>query len=92
MVMSNIFMVSETMNICTFTGVKELVVIYLYILQNLNDKTTSATEFKNEILALSKIEHLNLVKFFGFVEQKDEHLIIVEYVGNGTLREHLDGK
>lgn len=58
---------------------------------NLNDKTTSPTEFRNEILALSKIEHLNLVKFFGFVEQRDEHLIIVEYVGNGTLREHLDG-
>lgn len=58
--------------------------------KNLNDRTSSA-EFRNEILTLAKIEHLNLVKFFGFLEQKDEHLIIVEYVGNGTLREHLDG-
>lgn len=60
-------------------------------MQNLNDRTSS-TEFRNEILTLAKIEHLNLVKFFGFLEQRDEHLIIVEYVGNGTLREHLDGK
>ncbi|KAL8225265.1 hypothetical protein R6Q57_017822 [Mikania cordata] len=49
-------------------------------------------EFKNEILSLSKIEHLNLVRFYGFIEHGDEHLILVEYVSNGTLREHLDGK
>lgn len=49
-------------------------------------------DFKNEILTLSKIEHLNLVKLYGYIEHKDERIIIVEYVGNGTLREHLDGK
>ncbi|XWS71611.1 hypothetical protein CRYUN_Cryun03dG0152700 [Craigia yunnanensis] len=47
--------------------------------------------FKNEILTLSKIEHLNLVRLFGFLEQRDEQIIVVEYVGNGNLREHLDG-
>lgn len=49
-------------------------------------------EFKNEILTLSKIEHLNLVRFYGFIEHGDECLILEEYVANGTLREHLDGK
>lgn len=49
-------------------------------------------EFKNEITALSKIEHLNLVKLYGFLEHGDERMIVVDYVGNGTLREHLDGK
>ncbi|KAJ0020909.1 hypothetical protein Pint_32602 [Pistacia integerrima] len=49
-------------------------------------------EFKNEILTLSKIEHLNLVKLFGYLDQADEKIILVEYVGNGNLREHLDGK
>lgn len=49
-------------------------------------------EFKNEILTLSKIEHLNLVKLFGFLEHEDERIIVVEYIGNGNLREHLDGK
>ncbi|XP_058202546.1 calmodulin-binding receptor-like cytoplasmic kinase 1 isoform X3 [Rhododendron vialii] len=47
-------------------------------------------EFKNEILALSKIEHLNLVRLLGYIEDGDERIIVVEYVGNGTLREHLD--
>ncbi|KAL6275713.1 hypothetical protein ACE6H2_019314 [Prunus campanulata] len=50
-----------------------------------------ALEFKNEILTLSMIEHLNLVKLYGYLEHGDERIIVVEYVGNGTLREHLDG-
>ncbi|XP_042014009.1 calmodulin-binding receptor-like cytoplasmic kinase 1 [Salvia splendens] len=54
------------------------------------DQRLSA-EFKNEILALSKIEHLSLVRFYGCLEHGDERLIIIEYVSNGTLREHLDG-
>ncbi|TXG74254.1 hypothetical protein EZV62_002833 [Acer yangbiense] len=49
-------------------------------------------EFKNEILTLSKIEHLNLVRLLGYVEDKDERIMVMEYVGNGNLREHLDGK
>ncbi|CAA3008896.1 calmodulin-binding receptor-like cytoplasmic kinase 1 [Olea europaea subsp. europaea] len=49
-------------------------------------------EFKNEILALSKIEHINLVRLYGYVEHAAERIVVVEYVSNGTLREHLDGK
>ncbi|GFZ11324.1 calmodulin-binding receptor-like cytoplasmic kinase 1 [Actinidia rufa] len=49
------------------------------------------TEFKNEILTLSKIEHLNLERLFGYLEHGDGRIIIVEYVANGTVREHLDG-
>lgn len=60
------------------------------LLQNMSDKRLSK-EFKNEMQTLSKVEHLNLVRFLGFLEQGDERLIVVEYVGNGTLREHLDG-
>lgn len=59
--------------------------------QNKHDKYL-LLEFKNEILTWSKIEHLNLVKLLGFLEHGDERIIVVEYVGNGTLREHLDGK
>lgn len=57
----------------------------------MHDKHLS-TEFKSEIEALSKVQHMNLVRFLGWVEHEDERVIVVEYVGNGTLREHLDGK
>lgn len=59
------------------------------ILQNIYDKHLGA-EFRNEVETLAKIEHLNLVRFYGFLEQEDEKIIVVEYVSNGTLREHLD--
>ncbi|XP_030505661.2 calmodulin-binding receptor-like cytoplasmic kinase 2 [Cannabis sativa] len=55
------------------------------------DRAISA-EFSNEILTLSTIEHMNLVRLYGYLEHEDERIIVVEYVGNGTLREHLDGK
>ncbi|XP_004510762.1 calmodulin-binding receptor-like cytoplasmic kinase 2 isoform X2 [Cicer arietinum] len=47
-------------------------------------------EFQSEIQTLSRVEHLNLVKFYGYLDQGDEKIIVVEYVPNGTLREHLD--
>ncbi|XP_021906310.1 calmodulin-binding receptor-like cytoplasmic kinase 2 isoform X1 [Carica papaya] len=47
-------------------------------------------EFLSEVLTLSQVEHLNLVKFYGFLQQEDERIIVAEYVPNGTLREHLD--
>lgn len=47
-------------------------------------------EFQSEIQTLSRIEHLNLVKFYGYLEEGDERILVVEYVPNGTLREHLD--
>ncbi|RWR92110.1 calmodulin-binding receptor-like protein cytoplasmic kinase 1 [Cinnamomum micranthum f. kanehirae] len=48
-------------------------------------------EFKNEIETLSKVEHLNLVRFLGYLDHPDERIIVVEYVRNGTLRDHLYG-
>lgn len=49
-----------------------------------------ASEFCNELNTLSNIEHLNLVKFIGYAEEGPERVLVVEYVANGNLREHLD--
>ncbi|XVF80103.1 hypothetical protein PTKIN_Ptkin15bG0043500 [Pterospermum kingtungense] len=48
-------------------------------------------EFQSEIRTLAQVEHLNLVKFYGFLEHGDERIVVVEHVPNGTLRAHLDG-
>ncbi|KNA25207.1 hypothetical protein SOVF_008590 [Spinacia oleracea] len=58
--------------------------------KDLYDKR-SAQEFKSEVLAYSKIEHLNLVKFYGYLEHPEEKIIVVEYVDNGTLFDLLHG-
>ncbi|MQL77457.1 hypothetical protein Taro_009873 [Colocasia esculenta] len=47
-------------------------------------------EFRSEVQTLARVEHLNLVRFYGYLEHEDERIIVVEYVPNGTLREHLD--
>ncbi|XP_048532534.1 calmodulin-binding receptor-like cytoplasmic kinase 2 isoform X2 [Triticum urartu] len=57
--------------------------------RKLNGQYLSA-ELARELETLQKIEHQNLVRFLGFFEQRDETLIVVEYVDNGSLREHLD--
>nr|KAJ0211473.1 hypothetical protein LSAT_V11C400173510 [Lactuca sativa] len=57
-----------------------------------NFERGTPVEFRNEIQTLSKIEHLNLVRFYGYIEHGEDRMILVEYVANGTLREHLDGK
>ncbi|XWS32155.1 hypothetical protein CRYUN_Cryun23aG0136700 [Craigia yunnanensis] len=48
-------------------------------------------EFQSEIRTLAQVEHLNLVKFYGYLEHGDERIVVVEYLSNGTLRQHLDG-
>ena len=53
---------------------------------------TLRTEFSSEVELLAKIDHRNLVKLLGYLDKGNERLIITEYVPNGTLREHLDGK
>ncbi|KAL8126052.1 hypothetical protein AgCh_013368, partial [Apium graveolens] len=50
------------------------------------------SEFESEVELLATINHRNLVKLLGFVDKGDDCLIITEYVANGTLREHLDGR
>lgn len=52
----------------------------------------SGVEFQSEINTLTEVGHLNLVKFYGYLVHEDEKLVVVEYVPNGTLREHLECK
>ncbi|XP_059301616.1 calmodulin-binding receptor-like cytoplasmic kinase 2 isoform X1 [Lycium ferocissimum] len=59
--------------------------------KTMHDKHSGA-EFQSEVRTLEKIEHLNLVKFYGYLEHGEERILVVEYVPNGTLREHLDSE
>ncbi|XP_040377115.1 calmodulin-binding receptor-like cytoplasmic kinase 2 [Oryza brachyantha] len=47
-------------------------------------------EFRSEVKAMARIEHQSLVRFYGYLECGQERIIVVEFVPNGTLREHLD--
>ncbi|KAG6629079.1 hypothetical protein CIPAW_14G058900 [Carya illinoinensis] len=48
--------------------------------------------FDSELALLSRLHHKHLVVLFGFCEEKDERLLVYEYMSNGTLHDHLHNK
>ncbi|KAK9067268.1 hypothetical protein SSX86_014594 [Deinandra increscens subsp. villosa] len=47
--------------------------------------------FYEEIKKISCFNHRNVVSFIGFCDEKDERMIVMEHVVNGSLHKHLSG-
>ncbi|XP_042510260.1 probable receptor-like protein kinase At4g10390 [Macadamia integrifolia] len=45
--------------------------------------------FKRELEVLLHVRHENIVKFLGYCDEKEEGILVFEYVSNGTLYEKL---
>lgn len=44
---------------------------------------------QEEIIYLSKLQHLNLVRLLGFCLEDDKRLLVYEHVCEGSLEKHL---
>nr|VDD21649.1 unnamed protein product [Brassica oleracea] len=49
-------------------------------------------EFLTEVKIISKLRHRNLVQLIGWCNEKEEYLLIYEFMPNGSLDTHLFGK
>ncbi|KAE8670602.1 hypothetical protein F3Y22_tig00112114pilonHSYRG00003 [Hibiscus syriacus] len=46
-------------------------------------------EFKTEINIIGQTHHKNLVRLLGFCQEKEQRLLVYEYLSNGTLADYL---
>ncbi|XP_071732757.1 putative serine/threonine-protein kinase-like protein CCR3 [Rutidosis leptorrhynchoides] len=59
------------------------------------DKTKKFQEkesaFDSELAFLSRLNHKHLVRLVGFCQERDERLLVYDYMKNGALFDHLHG-
>ncbi|KAL5101859.1 hypothetical protein RYX36_006186, partial [Vicia faba] len=48
--------------------------------------------FESELAFLSRLHHKHLVRLVGFCDEKDERLLVYEFMKNGALYDHLHDK
>nr|BAF79985.1 receptor-like kinase [Nitella axillaris] len=49
-------------------------------------------EFRKEVLMPGRLHHRHLVNLIGFCAEKGERMLVLEYMANGSLKEHLHDK
>ncbi|GAA0140928.1 non-receptor serine/threonine protein kinase [Lithospermum erythrorhizon] len=55
-------------------------------------KKLQESAFESELAFLSRLHHKHLVRLVGYCEERDERLLVYEYMKNGALYDHLHDK
>ena len=54
--------------------------------------TQGFEEFKNEVMLTARLQHVNLVGLLGFYIDREEQMLVYEYMPNKSLDCYLFGK
>ncbi|CAN0838503.1 Class V chitinase [Linum grandiflorum] len=54
-----------------------------------NSSTQGYAEFENEVMLTAELQHVNLVRLIGFCTDKEEHMLVYEYMPNNSLDKYL---
>ncbi|XP_010268197.1 PREDICTED: putative receptor protein kinase ZmPK1 [Nelumbo nucifera] len=57
--------------------------------KKLGDVIQVEEEFRAEVSTFGRINHINLVRMWGFCSERNHRLLVYEYVENGSLDKHL---
>ncbi|KAK2980978.1 hypothetical protein RJ640_023304 [Escallonia rubra] len=60
--------------------------------QKLKKFQEKESAFDSELAFLSRLHHKHLVRLVGYCEERDERLLVYEYMKNGALYDHLHDK
>lgn len=55
-------------------------------------KADGEREFRVEVDILSRLDHPNLVSLIGYCADGKHRFLVYEYMQNGNLQDHLNGK
>ncbi|KAJ0967880.1 hypothetical protein J5N97_024797 [Dioscorea zingiberensis] len=56
------------------------------------DSYQSIQEFRNEVELLSRVKHSNLVGLVGYCEERNQKILVYEYVPHGSLLDYIVGR
>ncbi|KAG0572306.1 hypothetical protein KC19_VG083300 [Ceratodon purpureus] len=80
---------------CVYKGVLSdgtLVAVKRPAIITSSQQSYSLQDFNIEIDLLSRLNHAHLLNLVGYCNEGGEHLLVYEYMENGTLFEHLHGQ
>ncbi|KAK3429190.1 hypothetical protein EUGRSUZ_E00598, partial [Eucalyptus grandis] len=55
------------------------------------DSPRAKKEFSSEVRTLSQLRHKNLVQLIGYCHEVNEFIVVYEFIGGGSLEDHLFG-